>query len=326
MKSYLKSFIQFIIKNKQLNTFLICLFLSFALWVSITYSRNYEHSIVYPVEFVDKNNEAKIYTTMDSNITVTIKANGFEFLLNNGYKKYNKKIVLDINKLNINSNKGYAHIPSVILKNSIIKAIGYKGVEVGVSPDTINVSWEKVFMKKVPVVSLCKFSFKKPYQSYYPSEILTKEVYIEGSKSDLKKIDTIYTEKLTFKDIDRNVLLFVPIDVSKISKNVSVPIGNVPIRVRAERYTENVASIPINVIRYENYKNIKILPKEVKIRYRVALKDYKKVNIQDFNAYVLCSDEAIQKESKLKVFISNVPSFVKVVNIVPEKVEYVLFK
>lgn len=326
MKSYLKSFISFLIKNKQINSFIICLFLSFALWMSITYSKNYEHSIVYPVEFVDANNKAKIYSTQDSNITVTIKANGFEFLLNRGYRKENKKIVLDINKININSNKGYAHIPTSILKTKIMRAIGYKNVTLSVSPDTINLYWEKVYMKKVPVVNRTKFLFQKPFQSYFPSELLTKEIYIEGSKKDLSNIDTIYTKEMTFSNINRNTTFIVPLDLSHFSKNVIVPMENVFVRVRTEKYTENVINVPINVIRYESYKNIKVLPKEIKLRYRVAIKDYKKVNIRDFNAYVLCSDEMIERNNKLKVMISNVPSFVRVVNVVPERVEYVLFK
>jgi hypothetical protein len=326
MKSYLKTFIALIIKNKQFNLLLFCLFLSFALWLSITYSKTYEHIIVYPIAFVDNNHKATMYSVSDSTISVNVKANGFEFLLNRGYSKHNKKIIFDINKLLINSTRSYIKIPTSMLKGKIINAIGYKNVNIAVSPDTITIAWIKTFSKKVPLINKTNFHFKKPYQAYSPIELMNKYIIIEGSKKDLDRIDTIFTENVSFNNINRNCIMFVPLDLTNISKNVNIPMKQVLVRIRAEKYTENIVKLPINVIRYESYKNIKVLPKEVRIRYRVAIKDYKKINTADFNAYVVCSNENLAKKNRLKVFIGNVPSLVNIVSVMPDKVEYILFK
>ncbi|MCF0210482.1 MAG: hypothetical protein HUK18_04115 [Bacteroidales bacterium] len=325
MKKSLKRILSFIAKNKQGNILVLCLFLSFVLWFVITYSRVYEHNETFAITFVDNSNKVEFFTK-DSVISVELKVNGFEFLANQVFSANKKKVVIELDDLNLNLSKGGEKIPIARLKPKIMKSLGYEGMEAKILPNSINLSWKKVYSKKVVVVSKCKFLFKKPYEAYFPAEVLMKQVLIEGNEADLQKIDTIYTQPITYKNIDKTTTFFVPLDLSNMPQNIYCQTTSVPVRVSAEKFTENVVAIPINVVRYEDYKNVKVLPKDVKLRYRVAIKDYNKVNIKDFNAYVICSNTAISNNSKLKVNINNIPDFVRVVSVVPEKVEYILYK
>ncbi|MBQ9255222.1 MAG: hypothetical protein IJ180_10685 [Bacteroidales bacterium] len=325
MKTLLRRFLSFTLRNKQGVVLFLCLFLSFVLWFVITYSKVYEHNEVFPIYFVDNTNKVEFYTK-DSVVTVELKVNGFEFLANQVFSSHKKKAVIDMEELNLNLSKGYAKIPTSRLKPLIMKSLGYEGMEAKILPENINLQWKKVFFKKVVVVNKSKFQFKKPYEEYYPAELLVKEVLIEGNQEDLDKIDTLYTQNVTFKNIDKNAVFMVPLETKSLAQNVSCKTTFVPIRVRTEKYTENTVSIPINIVRYEDYANIKVFPKEVKIRYRVAIKDYNKVNAKDFNAYVLCSNSILSSTDKLKVNLNNIPDFVRVVSAFPEKVEYILYK
>lgn len=325
MKNIFKRFLSLIRGNKQVNILVLCLFLSFALWFVITYSKEYQHNEVFPITFVDNSNKVA-FSTKDSIITVELKVNGFEFLKNQVVSSHKKKIIVDLNELNLNLSKGYSNIPISRLQPIIMKSLGYEGLSAKLQPSSIHLNWKRVYSKKVPVVNKSIFSFKKPYAMYTPEELLISEVLIEGNTEDLNTIDTLYTQAITFKNIDKNGIFLAPLDLSNINANISCPMTFIPIRIRAEKYTENIVSIPINVVRYEDYKNIKIFPKEVKIRYRVAIKDYNKVNVKDFNAYVVSSNLAISEGNKLKVNLNNIPDFINIVSVIPEKVEYILYE
>ncbi len=320
-----KSFLRKIVTNKKVNVFLLCLLLSFALWVSITYSKEYIYSETFPISFVDNSNKTNFYTK-DSVITVEVRTSGFEYLANQLFVSHKKKVVLDIDDINLDLSKGKSRIPTSRLKPMITEEIGTVSNNTKISPENINLVWNKVYSKKVPVVCRAVFSFQKPYDAYSKPEMLIKEAVVEGNKEDLDKLDTLYTQKISYKNINRTVVLNIPVDVSSLKSTLVCKTTVIPTRIVAEKYTENVVSIPVDVVRYEDYKNIKILPQQVKLRYRVAMKDYNKANTKDFKAYVICSNEVLEKNEKLKVYLSNIPEYIRIVNIVPEKVEYILFK
>lgn len=327
MKSFFlsKSILKKLISNKQVNIFILCLLLSCALWISITYSKEYIYSETFPISFIDNSNKVDFFTK-DSVITIEVKTNGFEYLANQLFVSHKKKIVLDINDINLNLAKGKSRIPVSRLKPMIMKQLGTVSNNTKVSPENIHLVWNKVYSKKVPVILCANFSFLKPYDAYKKPEMLIKEVIVEGNKEELDKLDTLYTKKIEFKNISRTTTLSVPIDMSLIKPTLVCKTTNIPVKIVAEKYTENIINIPIDVIRYEDYQNIKLLPREVKVRYRVAMKDYNKANVKDFKSYVICSHEALSNDSKLKVYLSNIPDYIKVVSVIPEKVEYILFK
>ena len=51
-----------------------------------------------------------------------------------------------------------------------------------------------------------------------------------------------------------------------------------------------------------------------------------KVNVKDFNAYVVSSNLSISDGNKLKVNLNNIPDFINIVSVIPEKVEYILYE
>lgn len=323
VKKFFKQVVSFFQKHRQINSLIICLCISFFLWLFVTYGRDYQHSISYTLKFTD--NEHKVeYFTQDSVITVGVKTNGFEFLAKSSARN-KKNIVIDVDKLNINLSKGNAAVPSSQLKTQIMQNLGYRGVDITVSPATINLSWNKLYSKRVKVINTCEFKFERPYGNYSEPELMTQDVVIEGAKSEISKVNSIKTKPIVYNNINKSGIFLVPLDLD-LPSGVTCRMKSVPIRIYAEKYTENVAMLPVKVLRYEDYRNIKVLPKQVKVRYRVAVKDFAKVNEKEFNAFVLCSDDAMAKSDKLKVNLSNIPDYVKVVSIYPQKVEYILFK
>lgn len=323
MKQFFVKIIAFFLRHRQINSFIICLCVSLFLWLFITYGGNYQHNITYTIRFVDSEHKVE-YFTADSVITVGVKANGFEYLFRNSH--FDKQTIdIDVDKLNIDLSKGRAKIMSSLLKNQISDKLDYRGVDISITPPTIDLSWTKVYSKKVKVINQTKFKCQKPYELYTDPEILMPEVVIEGQKAQIEKINSVKTKAITYENIDKSGIFIVPLDLD-LDNGITYRLNSVPIRIHVEKYTENVAMLPISVVRYESYRNIKVFPKQVKLRYRVAIKDFTKINEKQFNAFVLCSDENMASSDRLKVNLSGIPDYVRVVSVYPQKVEYILFK
>ena len=316
MRKIFEQVISFFKRHRQIINFVICLCVSFFLWLFITYGRDYQHSTAYTLKFT--NNEHNVeYFTQDSIITVGIKTNGFEYLFRSS--KHDKKdLIIDVDKINLNLSNGKANLPSSALKSQIMHSLGYRGADITLSPSTVRLKWNKIYSKRVKIVNKCVFKCQKPYDMY-------SDAVIEGTESLLEKIDSVNTKNVTYKNINKSGIFIVPLDLD-LPNGATCRMTNVPVKINAEKYTENIAMLPVKAVRYEDGRNIKVLPKQVKVRYRVAVKDFAKINEKEFNAFVVCSDEAMSKSNKLKVNLSNIPDYVKIVNIYPQKVEYILFK
>ena len=93
--------------------------------------------------------------------------------------------------------------------------------------------------------------------------------------------------------------------------------------MEVKEYTENTIELPVEVITGKGEK-IKLYPPTVKLRYKVAMDDYRKVNTDDITAYVLA--EGSNRKRKLRVMLNNLPEMIKVMSIEPPKLDYVIKK
>ena len=71
-------------------------------------------------------------------------------------------------------------------------------------------------------------------------------------------------------------------------------------------------------------EKIRLFPSSVKVRYKVAIEDFQKVNPDDISAYVITNLDKNKK--KLRVILKDVPEFIKVLSIDPPKLDYIIQK
>ena len=73
-------------------------------------------------------------------------------------------------------------------------------------------------------------------------------------------------------------------------------------------------------------KRLITFPPSVSVICRVSLSNYKKVSASLFTANVDFNDASVKSISRLKVNITDYPSFVKVVSYTPKNVEFLIEK
>ena len=131
--------------------------------------------------------------------------------------------------------------------------------------------------------------------------------------------------KMVLRNVKSAFTQSVPLNLLTVNKHITVLNKNIVVTVPVEKYTEATIEIPVSVKSNASEYRIKTIPDKVKVSFLVSLTQYSKMNSQSFIAladFVNAGPIGL----KIKVDLVKKPSFVKVLKVVPSKVEYVKIK
>lgn len=311
------------LKSIKFRAIVLCICLSFVLWSFITFSDYRQHEFRIPIQFENSIKPDDIYNTKDSVVMVRINATGFYFLFKNGFKAQRESFRFDISNLSINMAKGETKLPSDLFKASIAKALNMEDAKMSIIPDTIHLTWQKKFLKTVPVVNKTKFECKPSYRMQKEPEFFYKEIRIEGEQRILEKIDTLYTKEFSLSNIDKDNISLIPLEINQQHQSLYFQTTNIPVRIDVEEVTENIIEIPVRIEKKGLNEDVKIYPSSVSVKYRLPIKDYKNVKSNNFYFYVVC-DQDIHNHKKLTVKYTNIPHNVEILEINPKRLNYII--
>ncbi len=312
------------ISSAAFRAMCLCVFFSLVLWMFIVFSDNRQHDFEIPIQFENSAKPDVFYYTRDSVVVVNVEATGFEFLFKSGFEDKKEKIYFDVNKLPINKSKGEMKLSSDFLKAPITKSLGMENVAISILPDTILLKWQKKYSKNITIVSKAEFETKNSYRIIKNPELLIKKVVVEGDKRVLDQIDTIYTKNINISNIDKSHIALIPLEITQQHKGLYFRTTNIPVKISIEEVTENEIELPISIVQQGEEKNVKIFPSKVKVKYRIPIKDYTKINAENFNFYVLYDANNLQNTNKLKIRSANIPNNVEIISINPRTVDYLI--
>lgn len=311
------------LKSIKFRAVALCICLSFVLWSFITFSDYRQHEFRLPIKFENSLNPDDIYNTKDSVVVVKVNATGFYFLFKNGFRPKGETLRFDVSNLSINRTKGEFKLSSELLKTTVAKAMDMEDVKMSIYPEVIHLTWQKKFSKTVPIVNKTKFECKPSFRMKKAPEFLLDEITIEGEKSVLDKIDTLYTKEFSLSNIDKDNISLIPLEIKQQHKALSFQTLNIPVRIDVEEVTENVVKVPIKIEKKGIKEDVKIYPSTVTVKYRIPIEDYKKVKPEDFYFYVVC-DQDLHNHSKLTVKYTNIPLNVEILDISPRRLNYII--
>lgn len=309
--------------NKNINIFIICLFISICAWLLIKLSKEYTTEINFNVNLTNVPYNKVCVTQFDSTITATVKAQGIKILYNQWFQK---KATININIKSLfknNPNKSNYQIVTSKYILDIEKQLQSKFKILSLQPDTINLNIEKAYSKAVSISSKIQIEPARQYGIYGNISIKPDSIYIFGPKNVIQKIKYIETEQRAFHNIKENLVSTVYLIAP--SPKVHLSSNQIILMVPVEKFTEDKIELPIKVLHLPSSQNIKVTPEKVKITYRVALKDYKKINTAQFSVGI--DYNKINKSSdKIKIEVLDKPAYLKVTKISPDKAGFILIK
>jgi hypothetical protein len=282
--------------------------------------------MIFPIHYVNLPQNKILIGKTDTILRVTVSSTGYKFLIRD-LKNDVKPVIVDISQLKLKkaANLYESAFFSSDFNEEIVKSIK-KLKLVSVYPTSINLMFEDAYSKKIPVIPTVNISFQKQYDIYGKAIVIPDSIIVKGTKKDIESIKKVETESLSFSNVCESMFFTAILKKVNGCKDLIYSREYVNIALPVAKYTE--ADITVAVKPSETNRNVKLVtfPNKVNIIYYIALSDYKKVDTSSFKA-VVDSEKAFQNDvDKLKVDIVKCPSFVKILRIVPERVEYIIRK
>ena len=306
--------------QKKLRVFLLFLFLATLFWSLIKLSKEYISEVEFEVAYSEIPNNKLIQNEPDHKIKLTLKTIGFK-LLNYEFKKR----VLDYSLTEIEKKEGSLYYSETRSNTNYLQAqLSAETVVLNVEPDTLFFDLGVKRSKKVPVISTMSFQFKTGFNFVGDYTLSPAEISISGPEKVIDSINEIYTKEEELKEISESfeyeVSLAHPNDIVVLSEESVVVKGEV------DKITDGSYSLPFDVINLPRNVIISTYPKEVKIVYQVALKDYNKIPENSFR--VQC-DFKQTEDNNLDYLIPTLvdkPEIITNVKIIPNKIEFLIKK
>lgn len=318
-----KNLLNRLLTDRRVRIMSVCLCLSVFLWLFVTLGKTYQYTLSVPLTFESREQPDRRFFCSDSVVEVHLTTDGFDWLTSRLSVRKSGSLHIDVGTLPMDKKSGYAKIPTGFLNKQVLGAIGMSNVPMAMMPDTVSLRWRKTYSKSVPLVSRVRVECEQPFALFGTPKLLVPRIEVEGTREELEKLDSLYTKDITLKGVNHNLLTFVPVDFDCSSDRLSIQMTMVACRVEVKEYTENTIVLPVEAIAGKGEK-IKLYPPSVKVRYKVAMDDYRKVNTDDITAYVLANGN--DRKRKLRVMLNNVPDLINVSSIEPSKLDYVIMK
>lgn len=314
-KGFLKTF-----SSNKAKRFLLFLILASIFWVLTKFSREFTSSMIAKVDYTDLPETAALAKNNQDEINYDLTANGFEIL----FYKF-KKPTLNIRVEDYYTEKKDSFI---ISKNELLRNLSgsfNKYMEIkNLSPDQLNVKLDPIVLKKVAVEAKTDISFKDGFKSIDGFVLKPDSITISGPKGRLEKIDTVYTEVVSLKNIEKNISETVKIE-SPSEDIVALNPKEINFQWTVAEFSQGQFTLPVEVVNLPPGMELKLVPDRITISFDIAVDNFMTVSSDSFR--IVCDYSLRNKEENFML-----PTLAKkpvgTVNIVfePKKVDYFTFK
>lgn len=282
--------------------------------------------MIFPIHYFNAPANKILVGKTDTLLRVTVSSSGYKLLIRD-LKNSAGPVYVDLSLLKIrkSGNNYESSFFSSDLNEKIAKSIS-KLRMISVYPSSINLVFEDAHSKKVPVRADINVSFEKQYDLYGNMVVYPDSITITGTKKELANISFVETEKVLFSNVNNTKFFTASLKRIKGAKEIMYSKDYVSIALPVAQYTEAEITVPVKLSQTISKEKLLTFPEKVNIIYYVALSDYKKVDTSAIRAQVDCEKAMTREVDKLKVDIVKSPSFIKILRVVPERVEYIIQK
>lgn len=311
--------------NEKAVIFFLCLVLATFFWYLSSLSEVYTTTFKFPVKYSKVSKDLVLTEAPQENLFLFVRGNGFD-LLGEQISFDKEALLIDFAKSYSFNKTGRYYILTSTLRETIKNQIDPGLDIIDINPDTLFFQTLPRISKEVPVSVNGKINFQKQFTSSGDLIISPSKVMLSGPKSYIDTVQKVFTDSLLLTNVSDSVVkklsLQFPPDVIGVRADPEI----VEVMVPTEKFTEGKIELPIQIKSEEtDTSKLKIFPNEVLLTYLVPLSKYELVSKSMFVVEVHANKENLGKK-KLEVKISHAPSFVDIVRIEPERVEFIIRK
>jgi len=310
--------------TKKWTIFSVCVLTATVFWVFLTFSKNFEYSLDFSLEYAGKPTDKILVNQPVSEVKVRVKGQGFD-LFNYTLMDKKKMITVDVSQFT-KVQKGSMTVYALNLskegndlfgdKNSELKAVAY-------SVDTLKLIFDEVVNKKLlihPEVNVLLDSSLHVVDGF---RVTPDSVEVKGSRFMLSTMDSIHTKSVQVEGL---------VNKSKFTLALQKPTGIVELAFDSVQYQLNLLayeikslSVPVYCGNCPDSINIKLFPSFAEVSFVTTVNNFEKMKAGDFSLLV-DYEEIVGGSEKLFIKLADYPDGLRQLKLSPAKAEYLLRK
>ena len=303
--------------------FLVCTFISAAMWLFIELEKDYNDELQFRVHLTNAPEDLILVNSEDTTLNVGVNAQGFE-IFTYRYLKRAKILELNLASLHIRQNgDGFsAYLPSAEIINQIGQQLPFSKAINTVNPDTLYFKFAQISRKRVPVRIDLSYTTKQQYFLYDSVRIVPGYVTAMSIKEVIDTLHFVTTVHIDKQNIDSTITFKVPLSRRLHRNLLKFATDSVQVTIPVEKYTETQFTVPVKFAGAGDA--VKLYPSQVEISCLVPMIDFPKIDASQFEASVSGDNQKLSAGKALKVEITRSPAKVRITRIKPENIEYLL--
>lgn len=308
-----------ILKQNRPKVFLFFLLFSTLLWVLTKFSKQFTSKVEVSIEYIQLP-EATLLSEAPKSISVTLSANGFEFL----YHKLKKsKVPIPLAKY-YKKGADQVVLEREAMQMEISEFLEREVVLADLSQKSVIVNLDRIASKEVPIQVSSELYTQKGFRQLDSVRITPAKVLVSAPSQILDSIKFVTTEKWEAKSLNKNQEKKLKLKVPNFEKT-SLAVDEVTASVEVKEYLQKNMPIQIKVINKPKELTLLLIPEAVTLYVDVDIESYNTISEKDFT--VVC-DYNERNESKGELYAKVVKSPDKVFNINLSEVviDYLIFK
>lgn len=302
--------------KKQLPILIASLVFAIALWSYVSLSQSYSLDLSIPLEVKTGKSQA-ITEDIPSSIDLTIKGKGWDLL--SVLISKDLKYSLDLSKMKKDSRISTEQFISERLNLKPELSL------VSINPDTINIEFDKILEKTVPVRNNIKINLKEGYGIVGKPKFTPDSVTISGSAKIVSRIKFIPTETRVFENVNNSLSGTIALKdtLSNVLKSdVKFVDFKYNIQLSAEKTVDEVI-VDINGVPED--KEVLLIPPKVSVSIRGGVDQLARITPAEISASV--NFETIESDTLGFVVPEIViPEETNLLKSEPQKLQYIIKK
>jgi YbbR domain-containing protein len=300
--------------KKNFKLYLFTFGFAFILWLYLKFNVVYNVELSIPLNVQVSNTQA-LSENLPENITIVASGKGWDLL--NMMLARDKDFSLDVSNVKNDTKLSTRQMLSERL--NIPSNVSVLSVE----PETITISFEKVFKKYVKVTNNVSLQLSDGYEIIGDPEILPDSVLVSGASSIVSNLRSLPTEYKLIKDVNENVTLTVSLK-DTLSNIIRIEPSMVTVIFKVDLLAEkDFKDLQIQVENIPEDKEVLLVPPSLSLSLRSGVNELASINPADIRIIVQYSD--IERDS-LGYVVPEVilPFEASIINMTPEKLQYII--
>lgn len=299
-------------------SFLVFVVISAAAWLVVKLSEDYTTSVQFRLR-IDEVPADRWLASPEQKVNIMMTTNGFHTLRYKMLREQKRRVELPLDEVPYHFEGGATYsISSLYVTERVAGLLDVNPTDLTMNDPKVYFQMDPLQSKVVPVTLKSDIRTQRQYEVYGIPVLDPSSVTVYGPEMVIDTLKTVTTKLLTRANVNAGFTETVPLDF--LDGRIQSEVKTVSAMVQVEKFTEVDIEVPLV---QPDSLHVRFFPEVVKVKCHVSIKDYPGLTPDLFRVEV-DKRQLDNFQPLLNVSLTLWPSYVQVLNVDPEMVEYLI--